>query len=252
MIARGEPLPAFDLHCPLLSLPLAFATELATIPASIPYLAPPQCPSCGLAQPAAASAGRSSAWSGPGIRIHDNDLNRSIGLATLAPLLDLPDVAFVSLQHDIRERDLPVLQKSPSLHRLESRFCDFADTAAAISLLDAVIAVDTAVAHLAGAHRQTAVVAAAVCRGFSLAARTARQPLVSDRAALPAAKIRRLGQRDRHATARLHAGGVFSAAQALGLTETVAASGGELPEAAACRDRRYTYATRIPGRAGIE
>jgi hypothetical protein len=150
VIARGEPLPAFDLHCPLLSLPLAFATELATIPAPIPYLAPPQ---------ARVAAWRSRlperrpliglVWSGD--PNHDNDLNRSIGLATLAPLLDLPNVAFVSLQHDIPERDLPVLQKSSNLHRTDSGFGDFADTAAAISLTDAVITVDTAVAHVAGA-----------------------------------------------------------------------------------------------------
>ncbi len=150
VLARGEPLPAFDLHCPLLSLPLAFATELGTIPARIPYLAAPQAsiavwrdrlprrrPLIGLA------------WSGD--RIHDNDLNRSIGLEMLAPLLDLPEVAFVSLQHDIRGRDLPVLAKLPNLQRLESRFSDFADTAAAISLVDAVVSVDTAVAHVAGA-----------------------------------------------------------------------------------------------------
>ena len=150
VVARGEPLPAFDLHCPLLSLPLAFATELGTIPAQIPYLAPSQVaialwrdrlprqrPLIGLA------------WSGA--PIHDNDLNRSIGLETLAPLLDLPDVAFVSLQHDVRERDLQVLHKLPNLYRLESGFCDFSDTAAAISLVDAVISVDTAVAHVAGA-----------------------------------------------------------------------------------------------------
>ena len=150
VLARGEPLPAFDLHCPLLSLPLAFATELGTIPAQIPYLAPPQ--------------GRIAVWrdrlpprrpliglAWSGAPIHDNDLNRSIALETLAPLLDLPDVTFVSLQHDVRERDLPVLCKLPNLHRLEARFCDFADSAAAISLLDAVIAVDTAVAHVAGA-----------------------------------------------------------------------------------------------------
>ena len=150
VLARGEPLPAFDLHCPLLSLPLAFATELGTIPARIPYLSAPQAsiavwrdrlprrrPLIGLA------------WSGD--RIHDNDLNRSIPLETLAPLLDLADVAFVSLQHDIRERDVAVLAKLPNLQRLETPFSDFADTAAAISLVDAVISVDTAVAHVAGA-----------------------------------------------------------------------------------------------------
>ncbi len=150
VLARGEPLPALDLHCPLLSLPLAFATELGTIPAPVPYLAPPQ---------ARVAAWRDRlprrrpllglAWSGD--RHHDNDLNRSISLEALAPLLDLPDLAFVSLQYDVRDRDLPVLSKLPNLQRLESRFCDFADTAAAVSLLDAVIAVDTAVAHVAGA-----------------------------------------------------------------------------------------------------
>jgi tetratricopeptide (TPR) repeat protein len=150
VLARGEPLPPFDLHCPLLSLPLAFATELDTIPARIPYLVAPQAridawrhrlprwrPLVGLA------------WSGD--RHHDNDLNRSIALETLAPLFDLPDVAFVNLQHDVRERDLPVLARLPNLQRLETRFGDFADTAAVVSLLDAVIAVDTAVAHVAGA-----------------------------------------------------------------------------------------------------
>jgi tetratricopeptide (TPR) repeat protein len=150
LIARGEPLPAFDVHCPLLSLPLAFATELATIPADTPYIAPP-------AERVAAWRDRlpqrrpriGLAWSGD--PIHDNDLNRSIGLETLAPLLDVPDVAFVSLQHEIRERDLPVLQKFPNLFRIECKFCDFADTAAAVSLIDAIISVDTAIAHLAGA-----------------------------------------------------------------------------------------------------
>ena len=149
-IARGERLPVFDLHCPLMSLPLAFATELTTVPADIPYIAPPH-------ERLAAWRGRlpedrpliGLTWSGD--RSHDNDLNRSIQLKTLAPLLDVPNVAFVSLQHDIRERDLPVLQNLPNLFQIESKFCDFADTAAAISLMDAVISVDTAVAHLAGA-----------------------------------------------------------------------------------------------------
>jgi len=150
VIARGEPLPAFDRHCPLLSLPLAFATELTTIPAQVPYLAPPA---------ARVGAWRNRlprhrrliglAWSGD--PIHDNDLNRSMHFETLAPLLDRQDVAFVCLQHVIRERDRTVMQKSPNLSLLEARFGDFADTAAAISLLDAVISVDTAVAHLAGA-----------------------------------------------------------------------------------------------------
>ncbi|MGC1776826.1 MAG: tetratricopeptide repeat-containing glycosyltransferase family protein [Xanthobacteraceae bacterium] len=150
VIARGDPLPAFDLHCPLLSLPLAFATELTTIPADVPYVAvshekvavwrarlPRQRPLVGVA------------WSGE--RGHDNDLNRSIALATIAPLLGLSDFTFVSLQHDVREGDELVLRSLPNLFRPAMKFSDFSDTAAAISRMDAVIAVDTAVAHLAGA-----------------------------------------------------------------------------------------------------
>jgi tetratricopeptide (TPR) repeat protein len=150
VIARGETLPPFDLHCPLLSLPAAFGTELATIPADIPYLAaapddiavwrarlPQQRPLVGLV------------WAGG--RVHDNDANRSMRLSALAPLLELPDISFVSLQHEVREEDVSFLNAQTRLFRFEQKFRDFADTAAVIASLDAVVAVDTAVAHLAGA-----------------------------------------------------------------------------------------------------
>jgi tetratricopeptide (TPR) repeat protein len=150
VLPRKAPLPDFDLHCPLLSLPLAFGTELATIPAGAPYLAPP-------AEAAAAWRGRlperrpliGLVWSGE--RAHDNDLNRSIRLDTLEPLLGIADVQFVSLQHDVREDDARFLQDRAEVLQIGQQFSDFADTAAAIAELDVVIAVDTAVAHLVGA-----------------------------------------------------------------------------------------------------
>jgi tetratricopeptide (TPR) repeat protein len=150
VVAHGDPLPPFDFHCPLLSLPLACATELTTIPAEVPYIVPD-------AKEVAAWRARlplrwpliGLAWSGE--QSHDNDLNRSMSLATLAPLLDLPDATFVSLQHEVREADLPTLQASANVHDAGTKFRDFADTAAVIASLDAVISVDTAVAHLAGA-----------------------------------------------------------------------------------------------------
>jgi tetratricopeptide (TPR) repeat protein len=150
VIARDEALPHYDYHCPLLSLPLACGTTLETIPAHRAYIAPAD---------AAIAFWRTRlpqrrlrvglVWSGE--RSHDNDLNRSMRLATLEPLLDLPDVSFVTLQHEVREEDRALLQRRSDVGQIGGEFKDFADTAAAIALLDAVIAVDTAVAHLAGA-----------------------------------------------------------------------------------------------------
>ena len=150
VIPRGKPLPAVDLHCPLMSLPLALGTELSTVSAEVPYLAafdrdvatwheclPTQRPRVGLV------------WAGD--KWHKNDANRSMRLETLRPLLDLPQFQFVSLQLQIRPADAQLLQHCPHLLRAGAPFRDFAETAAAISQLDAVIAVDTAVAHLAGA-----------------------------------------------------------------------------------------------------
>jgi tetratricopeptide (TPR) repeat protein len=150
LVARNAALPPFDFHCPLLSLPLACATELSTIPAEIPYVAP-------AADDVAAWRARlpqrrpriGLAWSGT--RSHDNDLNRSMRLAMLAPLLDLPELTFVSLQHEVREEDAAFLKGRTDVVQIAAEFRDFANTAAVIASLDAVISVDTAVAHLAGA-----------------------------------------------------------------------------------------------------
>jgi tetratricopeptide (TPR) repeat protein len=150
VIASGEPLPAFDLHCPLLSLPLAFETRLDTIPAAIPYLSAPadrvaywrdRLPQSGL------RAG--FVWSGQSS--HKNDANRSIALARLAALFANSPIPCFGLQTDPRPADGEVLRGLPNLVDLGGDLRDFADTAAIISLLDVVISVDTAVAHLAGA-----------------------------------------------------------------------------------------------------
>ena len=151
LVSRGAPLPPFDLHCPLMSLPLAFGTTLATVPAAVPYLRVP---------PASAEKWRGRlprsglprvglVWSGTAT--HKNDHNRSLPLERLAPLLAMPRIQFVSLQRELRDADVPALATFPALLRLEAYLTDFADTAAVIAELDLVIAVDTAVAHLAGA-----------------------------------------------------------------------------------------------------
>ncbi|MBR0799098.1 glycosyltransferase family protein [Bradyrhizobium jicamae] len=149
VIAAGETLPVFDLHCPLLSLPLAFKTEVGSIPASIPYLAAPAARrdhwQTRLPQ------GRRAGFVWSGSSTHKNDANRSIPLARLARLFETPALHCVSLQTELRGPDRDVLGDLPSLVHLGDEIGDFADTAAIISLLDVVISVDTAVAHLAGA-----------------------------------------------------------------------------------------------------
>jgi hypothetical protein len=157
VIAAGEPRPVFDLHCPLLSLPLAFKTQAETIPAAIPYLTapvervtawrdrlPPGRPRAGFV------------WSGQ--PSHKNDSNRSIALARLAALFENPPFDCYSLQSELRDADAEVLRGLPNLVHLGDGLRDFADTAAIISLLDVVISVDTAVAHLAGAMGKPVVI----------------------------------------------------------------------------------------------
>ncbi|WP_035645088.1 tetratricopeptide repeat protein [Bradyrhizobium sp. ORS 285] len=151
-LARGvHPIPAIDYHCPLSSLPLAFATRLDTIPASPCYLPRP-------------AAERREVWEqrlGPhkslrvglvwsGNPVHLNDHNRSMPLATLLPLLDI-GAQFVSLQKDARPADKAVLAERNEILDLTADIRDFVDTAALIDNLDLVLTVDTSVAHLAGA-----------------------------------------------------------------------------------------------------
>lgn len=150
VLARGEALPAFDTHCPLLSLPGALGTRLATIPTQVPYLgADPDRVAAWSGRLGSADRLRVGlAWSGnPG---HLNDRNRSVALAELAALLALP-CTFVSLQKAPHKADLAVLRAHPEVLDFGDELGDFADTAALVAGLDVVLAVDTAVAHLAGA-----------------------------------------------------------------------------------------------------
>jgi hypothetical protein len=157
VIAEGEPLPAFDLHCPLLSLPLAFATQPQTIPASVPYIAAPVERLAYWRDRLPTGLPRAGfVWSGS--PSHKNDSNRSIPLARLAALFENPPVHCFSLQGELRDADREAMHGLPNLVHLGDEIRDFADTAAVISLLDVVISVDTSVAHLAGALGKPVVI----------------------------------------------------------------------------------------------
>jgi tetratricopeptide (TPR) repeat protein len=151
VIARGAAPPQqFDVHCPLGSLPLAFKTEPATVPADIPYLSADDAHLAkwsarigALDRPRIALA-----WSGN--PSHLNDRNRSIAFAKLATLLSIP-ARFVGIQRDVRGDDAIALAGENRVTNVGAELENFADTAAVIALCDLVISVDTAVAHLAGA-----------------------------------------------------------------------------------------------------
>lgn len=154
VVTRGDPLPAFDLHSPTMSLPLALNTNLASIPADIPYLR--------------ADAEKMKDWqrrlgnktrprvglAWTGMVRRDIDPNparkRSIPLPLLAPLLALP-IEFHSLQKHLRPDELSALAGTPEIRSHSEALGDFSDTAALIEALDLVITIDTSVAHVAGA-----------------------------------------------------------------------------------------------------
>ena len=147
----GDPTPAHDLVCPLLDLPMVFATRLDTIPAAIPYLH---------ADPAAAEnwrrrlAGRPDlkvglVWSGNPAFVDDH--RRSLDPALLAPLLAVEGVSFHSLQAGPAADGLLRVPGAERVMMLGHEFADFADTAACIAALDLVISSCTSVPHLAGA-----------------------------------------------------------------------------------------------------
>jgi FkbM family methyltransferase len=149
LIKKGQPLPPFDLHCPVMSLPLAFKTTLATIPAAVPYLHADTDKREARRRLGDATKPRIGlVWSGSAA--HKNDHNRSISLQQLKPLLQLP-LEFHSLQCEVRAEDAAVLAASGQVHLHQGELNDFSDTAALVQEMDLIISVDTSVAHLAGA-----------------------------------------------------------------------------------------------------
>jgi len=150
LVAKGDPLPAFDIHCPLLSLPLACGTTLDTIPAAASYLTADPARRTAWAERLGPEPGRriGLAWSGHAR--HKNDRHRTLPLAALTGLLAEPGLGFLSLQRELRPDDAALLPTLPLRHFGED-LTDFAETAALCDLVDLVISVDTSVAHLAGA-----------------------------------------------------------------------------------------------------
>jgi hypothetical protein len=151
VISLEDPIPAHDMHCPLMSLLPAFGARPDNVPADVPYLR---------AEPGIANswAGRlpklprpriGLVWSGR--RYRPVNYVRDIELASLAPLFSL-GADFIAVQKDVSSEERAVLANYPNVYCAPAGdLRDFADTAALIDNLDLVLSVDTAIAHLAGA-----------------------------------------------------------------------------------------------------
>ena len=150
VVSRGKPLPDFDIHCPMLSLPLAFRTTLSSIPFTRGYLRsdPALTSTWGVRLGTQKRLRVGVVWAGH--RAHGNNQNRSMALEQFEKLLGA-DADFFSLSKDVSPQDRARLQARGGIRLCGDDFEDFADTAALVSHLDLVISVDTAVAHLAGA-----------------------------------------------------------------------------------------------------
>lgn len=148
VLAFDEPVPAsgWDFWTPPLSLPFLFETRADTIPGELPYLR------LDAEQIARADGPLRLGLAWKGNPRFENDADRSLpSLAALAPLGEVPGIAFFSLQKGAGEEEAGHADAPFKVTDLAPAIANFADTAACIMNLDLVISVDTAVAHLAGA-----------------------------------------------------------------------------------------------------
>jgi len=150
IIVRGDRLPGFDWQVPLLSVPHRLGTRLETIPARVPYLRAGAERQISLPTLPVRKGALKVGLVWQGNPKHKNDRNRSISLRQLEPLLGLNNIAYYSLQPESSDLRSDQIGQA-KIADLSGSMGDYADTAALVEQLDLVLAVDTSVAHLAGA-----------------------------------------------------------------------------------------------------
>ncbi|MEO6436390.1 MAG: tetratricopeptide repeat protein [Tepidisphaeraceae bacterium] len=148
----GEPMPAFDLHAGLMSLPLLLSLTPSTIPSDVPYLSPsPKLVESWRERTRGEGARLRVGLAWAGRATHKEDKRRSIRLADFAPLAEAEGVVFYSLQKWDADQQASRPPADMRLIDTGPKLADFSDAAALMVNLDLIISVDTAVAHLAGA-----------------------------------------------------------------------------------------------------
>lgn len=148
LFAEGDPLPAYDVHLPLLAVPGRMGTNLATIPGRTPYLTAPADRLAFWKERLKAFKGLKVGLSWRGNPAHANDANRSLDPSLLAPLFELNGISWIGLQPDPGPNPPPIFNTGPEL-------ADWGDSAGLVANLDLTISVDSSAAHLTGALGQT-------------------------------------------------------------------------------------------------
>jgi len=149
VIAAGNPLPAFDAHAPLMSLPRIFATTPETVPGAAPYIPGPAVIPAALKLPEMGKKRIGLVWAGsPDNKI---DHRRTLPAKLFAPLVAEIDADFISLQVGPRADEVSILPSNKVVFCCQGQVGDFSETAAVVAQLDLVLGVDTAVMHLAAA-----------------------------------------------------------------------------------------------------
>jgi len=150
LVVRGSVLPPFDYQCPLMSLPLAFKTELETIPSFERYLSSDPAKVAEWQERLGTKGTPRVGLMWNGNPAQPNDRHRSVWLADWLPYLPT-GIQYVSLQRDLRPADAITLDRNPQIMNPAGKLFDFSDTAALCDCMDLVVSVCTSVAHLSGA-----------------------------------------------------------------------------------------------------
>lgn len=150
IVPRGVLPPAFDLHCELMSLPMAMGLQLDQLPGQVPYL---RADEARLARWRARLADIPRPWVAlvwAGRPTHHNDAHRSLSLSTFAPLAR-SGASFLAIQKGDPAAQAATPPEGMHVHALGDEIVDFDDTAAILELADLLISVDSSPVHLAGA-----------------------------------------------------------------------------------------------------
>jgi hypothetical protein len=151
LVIKGEDLPPFDYQCPLLSLPLAFRTNISTIPMDIPYISshPNRVAEWNLTLGEKSKKRIGLVWSS--VSGFKDDAKRSLRLSDFAKALPLEGFEYICLQKELKECDKDFFKSYKNIRFVGDQLRDFADTAALIDSLDLVISTCTSVPHLSAA-----------------------------------------------------------------------------------------------------